>query len=76
VQAHKRTHESFYFSRVSSEGLRLFLARGLPEDNIVKKAVSEFGDQIDHLYFDAGYDYTVSSSGNVIVEKMSFYGLL
>ncbi|MGB1159882.1 MAG: hypothetical protein ACPG40_01605, partial [Alphaproteobacteria bacterium] len=71
-----RNHESFYFSRITSQGLNLFLDRGLPSDNILKKAVSEFGTQIDHLYFDAGYDYTVTSSGDVIVEKMSFYGLL
>ena len=76
VQAHKRTHESFYFSRITAQGLHSFLDRVLPPDHIVKAAVTEFGSQIDHLYFDAGYDYTVDSSGTVLVEKSSFYGLL
>ena len=73
VVANKQGNDAVYFSRVTVDQLLFFLRRmGYPRDLIA--FVEGNRSKLDHLLFDAGYDYRMEG-GNLRILKSGYYGV-
>jgi len=73
--AKKRFGDGIYFSGIHVEQLLWFLERfDYPEPTTA--FIRRFRDELDHLYFDVGIDYSQAEDGTISYPKTSFYGTL
>ena len=74
VVANKKFNDGIYFSRVPVDPLIGFLEQeGFPADLV--SFAQQYRDDLDHLLYDVGLDYTVDAH-QVKITKSAFYGLL
>lgn len=74
VVANKKFNDGIYFSRVPVDPLiGLLKQEGFPADLV--SFAQQYRDDLDHLLYDVGLDYTVEA-GRVKITKSAFYGLL
>lgn len=71
--ANKRTHDCVYFSGVNVDQLLFFLERWRYPESIVR-FVRTHRDQLDHLTYDVGIDYTMRD-GRLVTLKSGYYGV-
>lgn len=71
--ANKATHDCVYFSGITVDQLVWFLERFEYPEAIVQ-TVTARRDCLDHLLFDVGFDYRMSS-GCLVVLKSGYYGV-
>jgi len=71
--ANKRRHDTVYFSGINVRQLRFFLTMLRYPDSL-RAFVDENQSKLDHLLFDAGFDYRVEGGALKIV-KSGFYGV-
>jgi len=72
VVANKQDNDAVYYSRINVDQLVFFLKRmGYPQDLVF--FVEEMRGGLDHLFFDAGFDYRMEGK-DLAVLKSGFYG--
>lgn len=73
VVANKQNNDSVYFSGINIHQLIFFLKRvNYPEELV--RFVEENRSSLDHLLYDAGFDYRMENNDLVIL-KSSYYGI-
>jgi hypothetical protein len=73
VVANKQENDAIYFSRINVDQLILFLKRmNYPKATI--SFIEENRSQLDHLLYDAGYDYRMEG-GKLRILKSGYYGI-
>jgi hypothetical protein len=73
VVANKQENDAIYFSRINVDQLILFLKRlNYPKATI--SFIEENKAKLDHLLYDAGYDYRMEGTELVIL-KSGYYGI-
>jgi hypothetical protein len=73
VVANKQGNDAVYFSRINVDQLIFFLRRmGYPRELI--SFVEESRSRLDHLLYDAGFDYRMEGKDLVIL-KSGYYGI-
>ena len=74
VVANKRECDGIYFSRIGVDQLLWFMGEmAYPE--ALAGYVRAHRDELDHLNFDVGLDYTVDKNGKVHFHKTAYYGV-
>lgn len=72
--ANKQTHDTIYFSQVNVDQLLCFLRLLRYPHNIIS-FVDQHRDDLDHLLYDVGFDYTTRGSEIQLI-KSGYYGVL
>lgn len=73
--AKKRTCDAIYYSGIDVDQLLWFLTR-FDYPASISNFIRSRHDDFEHLYFDVGIDYSMSSRNEIVFHKTSYYGTL